>query len=58
VKGDLTVDQLGWELLPISDGDAWDGLTRFYRPLWELAGRPRSGGHAAWIKRFSARTEE
>ena len=38
VKGDLTLKQLGWELLPIADRGDWDGLTRYYPALWELAG--------------------
>lgn len=52
VKGDLTVEQLGWELLPIPTETSWDGLTRFYRPLWELAGAPTSSEHRLWIRLY------
>ena len=53
IKGNLALGQLGWELLPIVD-DGWDGLTRFYRPLWELAGAPRNAEHPLWVKLYSA----
>jgi 5-methylcytosine-specific restriction endonuclease McrA len=51
VKGDLTLEQLGWELLPISDDAGWDGLTRYYAALWRLADEPP--GHATWVRLFS-----
>jgi 5-methylcytosine-specific restriction endonuclease McrA len=51
-KGDLLLDQLGWRLLPVSDNADWDGLTRYYRPLWELAGRPATGDHPFWVRLF------
>ena len=50
VKGDLTLEQLGWELLPISDDTGWDGLTRYYAALWRLADEPP--GHATWVRLF------
>lgn len=53
IKGDFTLKQLGWKLLPISDDDSWDGLTRFYPKLWELAGRPTLGDHALWLRRYA-----
>jgi len=53
VKGDLRLEQLGWELLPISGDTTWDGLTRFYRPLWELAGRPATADHRLWVRLLS-----
>lgn len=52
VKGDLTLEQLGWELLPIPMETSWDGLTRFYRPLWELAGAPTSSEHRLWMRLY------
>jgi hypothetical protein len=52
IKGDLTIDQLGWALrdVPTADQRDWDGLTRFYRPLWELAGRPTNADHRLWLR--------
>lgn len=52
IKGDLTLEQLGWELRPISTDGDWDGLTRYYKPLWDLAGSPMTAGHAVWIRLF------
>jgi 5-methylcytosine-specific restriction endonuclease McrA len=52
IKGDLTLDQLDWELQPISTDLEWDGLTRYYRPLWNIAGSPKSGGHPLWMRLF------
>lgn len=51
VKGELTLEQLEWELQPIPDSD-WDGLTRYYRPLWELAGQPSVADHPFWVRLF------
>lgn len=52
VKGDLTLQQLGWELKPIPVDVEWDGLTSYYRRLWEFAGSPTSGGHRLWMRLF------
>ncbi|HET7590169.1 MAG TPA: HNH endonuclease [Solirubrobacterales bacterium] len=52
VKGDLTLEQLGWELRPVSADAEWDGLTGYYRPLWELAGSPTRGDHRLWMRLF------
>jgi HNH endonuclease len=52
VKGDLLLEQIGWELLPIPEDSDWDGLTRFYRPLWELAGRPATADHSFWVRLY------
>ena len=52
VKGDLTLRQLGWELKPIPDNVEWDGLTGYYRQLWERAGSPTRGNHQIWIRLF------
>ncbi len=48
-KGDLTLDQLSWQLMPTVDSN-WVGLTEHYLPLWHLAGRPTSDAHPAWLK--------
>jgi hypothetical protein len=56
IKGDLTHEQIGWELRPIPETD-WDGLTRHYRPLWELAGSPTTGDHAFWMRRYESTAE-
>jgi hypothetical protein len=53
VKGDLRLEQLGWKLRPIPERTAWDGLTRHYRSLWELAGRPATADHPFWVRLFS-----
>ena len=51
VKGELTLAQLGWELRPIPETD-WDGLTRFYRALWEPAGSPTGSEHRLWMRLY------
>jgi 5-methylcytosine-specific restriction endonuclease McrA len=56
IKGDLFLDQLGWELRPIPTDTSWDGLTHYYRRLWELAGRPTTADHAFWLRLFTAET--
>jgi HNH endonuclease len=48
-KGDLSLRLLGWELLAVSETE-WDGLTRFYRPLWNLAGQPNPRLHSGWMR--------
>jgi hypothetical protein len=52
VKGDLLLEQIGWGLLPIAEESDWDGLTRYYRDLWELAGRPAGGDHSFWVRLY------
>lgn len=52
VKGDLTLQQLGWDLRPIPVDSGWDGLTSYYRALWEFAGSPTAGGHPLWLRLF------
>lgn len=54
VKGDLTLQQLGWELKPIPTKVDWDGLASNYRQLWELAGSPTRGDHRLWLRLFEA----
>lgn len=54
VKGDVTLQQLGWELKQISADVEWDGLTNYYRQLWKLAGSPTGGDHRFWIRLFEA----
>jgi hypothetical protein len=43
--------QAGWQLLGVPDS-RWDGLTRYYRPVWERAGRPRAPHHGSWLRVF------
>jgi HNH endonuclease len=50
-KGDLSLKQLGWKLMPIARDD-WDGLTRYWRPMWERAGRINPAKHNAWLRAF------
>jgi hypothetical protein len=45
-KGDLTLDQLGWQLVPLHV-DEWDGLSGYLLPLWELCRHPSP--EAAWV---------
>jgi 5-methylcytosine-specific restriction endonuclease McrA len=49
IKGDLSLEQIRWEVMPISGDSDWDGLTRYYRALWELKSCPSEGGHARWV---------
>lgn len=56
VKGSLSLEQLGWRLLPISDDDDWDGLTRFYKRLWKMAGEPQTSEHQLWVRLYSQAT--
>jgi 5-methylcytosine-specific restriction endonuclease McrA len=58
VKGDLTLEQLGWTLLSIKANTQWDGLTRYYRALWELAGKPKSADHQLWMRLFDPEPAE
>ena len=46
-KGDLTLEQLQWDLRPV-DESSWDGLTNSYPLLWEVAGQPANEAHPAW----------
>jgi 5-methylcytosine-specific restriction endonuclease McrA len=49
-KGDLDLDQLGWQLLP-PPHTTWAGLTDLFRPVWEAVGRPTlSEDEAAWMR--------
>jgi 5-methylcytosine-specific restriction endonuclease McrA len=48
-KGDLTLDQLGWRLMPV-EKSPWDGLSGSYRQLWEVAGRPANDAHPQWLR--------
>lgn len=48
IKADMTIAVLGWEVQPISDTE-WDGLARYYRTLWDLAGRPKAAYHIEWM---------
>lgn len=49
-KADLSLAVLGWERLPVPGDDSWDGLTRFYRDLWQHAGRPKPNLHLDWAR--------
>ncbi len=48
-KADFSLDQLGWDLRPIDEADNWDGLTCYYRRLWEAAGEPKPTLHRPWM---------
>ena len=48
-KGDLTLEQLGWQLRAV-DESSWDGLSGFYRDLWEIAGKPTKEAHPKWLQ--------
>lgn len=47
-KSDLTLEQLGWTLLPITD-ESWDGLAGYYPGLWKAAGEPDPQLHLSWM---------
>jgi 5-methylcytosine-specific restriction endonuclease McrA len=53
VKGELTLDQIGWELRPIDEHETWDGLTGNYPKLWELAHKPSVGDHVLWMRLYA-----
>jgi 5-methylcytosine-specific restriction endonuclease McrA len=48
-KGDLTLEQLGMELMAVKES-SWDGLSGFYPQLWEIAGRPAAEAHPQWLR--------
>ena len=48
-KSDNQLQDIGWRLLDPSTAD-WDGLTNWYRQLWEQAGQPHRRYHAPWLK--------
>jgi hypothetical protein len=54
-KADLTLDQLGWALAPVSRC-GWDGLTFRYEELWNATGRPNARYHRSWISAFKRAT--
>ena len=39
-KADLALEEIGWTRHPPPDVSDWDGLTRYYAPLWNLV-QPR-----------------
>lgn len=39
-KGDLTLDEIGWELRSEPPDPDWHGLTELYEPAWIASGRP------------------
>jgi 5-methylcytosine-specific restriction endonuclease McrA len=49
-KGDLTLDQLGWTLLPIPRDTGWDGLTTNFVAMWEKVGKPGPTSRGSWIE--------
>jgi HNH endonuclease len=51
-KGDLTLEQLGWQLRAV-DESSWDGLSGFYRDLWQFAGKPTDEAHPKWLQALS-----
>ena len=54
IKADYELEQLGWELQPVTTDEGWDGLTCYYRSLWEMAGRPKPTFHEAWMAALEA----
>lgn len=49
-KGDLTLEELGWELREPADPH-WRGLTELYEPAWTAAGRPKlSETEMTWMR--------
>ncbi|ANC31958.1 HNH endonuclease [Isoptericola dokdonensis DS-3] len=54
-KGDLRLDELGWELRDPADPH-WRGLTELYEPAWIAAGRPKlSETEMTWMRATKAR---
>jgi hypothetical protein len=50
-KADLSLEQIGWRVRPISSDD-WDGLISLYPGLWRTAGQPKPALHKSWINAF------
>ena len=48
-KADMRLEVLKWTCHPIADSQ-WDGLIRYYIPLWHLAGKPRERYHRSWMR--------
>ena len=49
-KGDLTLDELGWQLREPAD-PAWRGLTELYEPAWIALGCPKlSETEMTWMR--------
>lgn len=52
MKAELRLEFLGWELQPTADSN-WDGLTRFYVHLWEIAevtDKAKERYHRSWMR--------
>lgn len=49
MKADFTLDQLGWDLRPVSVTN-WAGLSEHYAALWQTAGRPDEKRHRGWFR--------
>jgi 5-methylcytosine-specific restriction endonuclease McrA len=54
-KGDLTLEQLRWQLRPPQESD-WDGLAGSYWRLWEIAGKPTNEAHPLWLRALGETT--
>lgn len=49
-KSNLSLDQLGWTLLPVERSE-WKGLTDLMQPIWEARGRPKiSPPDKTWLR--------
>jgi hypothetical protein len=44
--------RFGCELAAVNNS-TWDGLSGYYRNLWEMAGMPLNEAHPAWLKALS-----
>jgi hypothetical protein len=55
-KSDLTLEQLGWDLIEANANSSWDGLTTLYPPLWAAAGRPQPQLHMSWMRALGCDT--
>jgi 5-methylcytosine-specific restriction endonuclease McrA len=53
-KADMSLERLGWSLLPIAREAGWDGLVRFYPHLWRRAGYPKPKLHREWAQALGA----
>lgn len=48
-KSNLTLEQLGWTLIPVEPSD-WKGLADLMKPIWEALGHPElSSPDKAWL---------
>jgi 5-methylcytosine-specific restriction endonuclease McrA len=54
IKGNISLERLGWKLREIDTKSGWDGLISRYEEFWRAGGSPEPEVHRSWIKDFDA----